>query len=233
MFNNSLSLLLCMRSKNKFLWKKWSEEEDTIIMEHYKEGTEKLLTFLPNRSMEAMRIRARSLGVRKYEQKNLPKNISDFELGLVVGLIEGEGSMSITTGTATKSDKSYFPFVNITNKDSGIIDEVQNILKIGHIQISKDQYNKRYGRVYTGVYKWVVTSVNEALKLFSLLKGKFVSKRKEKLCELITEFCLSRKEILKRGTKHAQYSLREIEIVKEVRELNRRGKSLSEFNKLS
>src|SRR5690242_7481128 len=52
-----------------------------------------------------------------------------FELGWLVGLIDGEGCFTLTRKTGSKGTPAYFPTIQITNTNFALIRKADRILK--------------------------------------------------------------------------------------------------------
>jgi len=114
----------------------WSSEEEAILRELYPTAKrEEIMKALPNRTWAAIRARAEFLGVKRliaplwkdYEDSKLTRGeITDFELGYIIGLFEGEGWIHIHR----RKNKKHRPWITlgIGNTNLELLKKVQEII---------------------------------------------------------------------------------------------------------
>jgi hypothetical protein len=107
---------------------KWTPEEDAIVKTFYtpfpsSEVREKLKKLLPNRSWSAIRKRAFALGLTQTFKDTSELRMTDFEKGFVVGMLEGEGTISLYS-----SRGKIYPRVVIYNTNLELLKRVQSII---------------------------------------------------------------------------------------------------------
>jgi len=129
-----------IRSKAKKLGLKrkvdtfWTPEEDQLIVELYPSAPkEAILKAIPRHTWSAIQARANQLGIRRLT-KTLWKcptsrlangEVTDFELGFIVGLLEGEGSISIHNDK--RRDKNRVS-ISIGNTNLELLKKAQGII---------------------------------------------------------------------------------------------------------
>lgn len=193
----------------------WTEEEKNKLREIYgKAGIGELSTLL-KRSRNSVISKAGKMGLRrKHKTRHIPSSISDLECGIMVGLLEGEGNISLITGKRT----NLSPTIEITNTDQDILRKVEEILGPGVWKSS------RGNPAWKTSYHYKIGSVQAVSDFIELIGPHLISDKKRKLAQLLLEYCKSRIKTRKgRANNLAPYSQREFEIYHEMRELNKRG----------
>jgi len=214
----------------------WSEEEKKILIENYSKVPKKdLLKLIPQTTLETLYSTAHYLRrKRKVPQRSLLVNIaerkfnlSDVERGYLAGFIDGEGAIGIFRHGSRHIEGDYYPRVTIVNSCRDAIEFCHKILGCGELGIQrsktprhKDRWFLRFG------------AMGEVLGLLKEINLLIVKKRQG---ELVTEFIESRLLRAKewKNGKWLPYTDRELKIVKEVYELNRKGKLVKAREKKS
>jgi hypothetical protein len=151
-----------------------------------------------------------------YQPSKLTKGeLSDFEIGYICGLIDGEGSIGILyfmRGAKRGAGKKYLklqPYIEIVNTDANLINWLREHIG-GVIEVSK--HGKANWKPRYALYIYNTKLVAETLEKIA---DKLMVKQKQS--KLVLEFCKSRLQ----GTYDKPgYTQREIEIAEEVRRLN-------------
>jgi len=136
--------------------------------------------------------------------------MTKFELGFIIGLIEGEGTITIGRGVCKNPQKfSLHPRFFITNTDMVLLKTAQSIIGMGKIFRKEkiQKINHKQG------FKLCVNDKNELKTLLLKLEPYLISKRKH--CQLVLEYINNHKR--RRG-----YSKRDVEIFEEIKKLNSR-----------
>jgi hypothetical protein len=141
-------------------------------------------------------------------------NISQLELGWFVGIIDGEGSITIR-----KQGPTFTPTIKMSNTSKKLIDKYCELLD--KMEVSYHCY----GRQKDGdrKYQWEV-SVNgrpRVLKLLLLIADSLVSKQQQ--AYKVLEWIESRGLDLR-----GKYTEEQIKLISDIRNLNGRGKAFSE-----
>jgi hypothetical protein len=152
---------------------------------------------------------------RNYKPSALVKgDVSDFDLGYICGIIDGEGSIGITQQKRKDEGITLRPYVQIVNTDYEAIKFLQSELG-GDIQIHVSKNSKEKDTYHLRI-------MNTQLVLNTLRKILSGLKIKREQAILVIEFCESRlKGAIERGL---GYTEQELEIFHKVKELNKRGK---------
>lgn len=195
----------------------WSTEEVHILTNNFRCEYSDLQKLLPSRSKYAIRNKIVSLHLHKKTWEE-PKLISveSFDLGWLIGIIEGEGSLFLHK-CHKRNSVSLRPILTICNTEKELIDRVYQIIKMG--KITQPKY---YGNsVRKQIYRVEITKFEDLLKLFTLLKNSFVSEKKRKICDLMLEFLWLRYGKLRsvRTNSSICYDKREWEIYENTRRI--------------
>lgn len=133
-------------------------------------------------------------------------------IGWLIGFVEGEGTLTITKSNKRKNGKySLFPSLQISNTDIHLIEFAQiNLKKLGigsYIYHKKGINRADSHTLYCGGYK-------RLSKLIPIILPYLIAKKRQ--AELILEYVNNRKNL----ERWQKYSLRDLEIVKEIKMLN-------------
>lgn len=113
-------------------------------------------------------------------------DISDYDLGWVVGLIEGEGSFCDYTNPKTGH---YCVQMLIASTDKDVIDRLFNILRMGRIGIKDYTNNEKFRNVNGEPYKtqwWLSVSDRSDFKSLCLkIVDKMSERRKMKIQKIL------------------------------------------------
>jgi len=198
----------------------WSEEEERILRNFYPtESKKRLLEMLPKRSWKAIKSKAWLLKLRRnayksWIQKALKKfkDLSEFELGRLVGLIDAEGVISVVG----HHKGSFRPVIAVTNKNLHLLRHLKRLIG-GNIYPKNKQGTTRCAGQKT-YYIFTLQKTVEIYALLSLIKEHLIIKRE--VAEAVADYCISR---LSRGLHHSSYSSYELALVEKIRSLNKRG----------
>ena len=147
--------------------------------------------------------------------------IEGVRLGYLAAIIDGEGSIDIRRKNRPWG-YGYSPHLSVANKSYELLDSVKDMVGKGTIQ----DLNPSGTRLNVS-YEFRLLRIESVLELLRALSPYFMSGIKKQLCELVIEFCESRRSgfsdcIRVRGG-YQPYSLREIEIWREVKLLHKKG----------
>jgi hypothetical protein len=231
----------CLRES----WSRWTEKEIEILQQSYQNGIanlENLAVLLPLHSKLGIRAKASTLGLCKKMEIKLPLELNDFQKGVVVGLIEGEGALGLIARIRRKPDAgrqnlSTAPYLSVSNTDLGMLKKFEEILGCGITLKNSGTTHPRISFQQKAVYVWRTSSSKVIANILRQLKGCWLSYRKERTAELVLEFCEIREQVLRKGSRSlGLHDPHEFEISREVLELNKRGlgpvKSLGYLDKL-
>lgn len=140
--------------------------------------------------------------------------VTDFELGWIAGIIDGEGSI-----TVIKRAKTYVPSFKMTNTSKILINKYCEILD--KCEISYQCYGRQ--KVGNRKYQWevIVEGRPRVYKALMLIQDLLIAKKKQ--AEKVIEWIESRGLDLR-----GPYTEQQMQIISDVRELNGRGSKYSE-----
>lgn len=160
------------------------------------------------------------------------KPLTEFELGFIVGIIDGEGTITINEKIRKqrfvwkakpknrKNYKQFIPHVSMCNTNLEIVRKVKEIINCGYITINKarPEHNQKEH------YRFHLENLSDIEQLLSQISNKLIVKRNQS--EIVLKFCRLR---LDKMTLHpnridlARYGDEEKSMVEEIRKLNKRG----------
>lgn len=146
---------------------------------------------------------------------NQQPSISEFELGWLCGIIDGEGCIGLWSRGGSRKEE-YKPGVRLTNTDENLISTYCQVLdKIG-VSYHITKYEGRNSRCKS--YQTVtIEGFKRLVKLLPVIKDKLIAKKPQAL--LLDEWVSSRASKWHRS----EYSTRELEIPKLIAQYNYRG----------
>lgn len=137
--------------------------------------------------------------------------MNDFELGFIIGLIEGEGNISLGRGVCKNPQGfSLHPRFAITNTDKRLLLKAQSI--IGGIIIKQEKTKSPIHK-----NKFILMINGQKLKLFLPLICSYLITKKQQ-CRLLMKYL----NIHKRNGRNG-YPPREQKIFEKIKKLNKRG----------
>lgn len=140
---------------------------------------------------------------------------TSFELGWLVGILDGEGAIGITRRNRATSI-NLKPYIQMANCDKSIIDRYCSILKKLNIP-HYISYQKPRGRVKE-CWQVGIAGLKRTLKLLPLVQDSLTGVKRRK-ANLVREYCESRLS----DWHAAPLTERQIGIFEKVSELNSRG----------
>jgi len=216
--------------------KKWSEREVKILMELYPKGKIDEIAKLTGRTPLAIVAKASRLGLKKHvlESPDVSK-LDKTEIAWLAGLIDGDGTITLVQNNKNKDGYRYYlPCLSIANTDSEVIYHIVKIFaKAGirfDIQEIDPQKNYRDRTRKWNLRPLMRIEVKGIKSAYPIVKAMipYLASKKKRIAELVTRFCEIRlyKLFAKQSTERG-YSNVELEIIKEVKELNKRNKKVS------
>lgn len=147
----------------------------------------------------------------------MDKEISEGRLGWLAGMIDGEGSISISKLSKRPTIKIPYPIyclsINITNTEKELLSPFLESFG-GNI---KPYYNKNN----SSAYQWTLNG-NKAINILNTIKKYIESNRKKELIKIAIEF---QSKQTNTGNKRTQKRIDEQEeAYQKAKELNKRGK---------
>lgn len=173
-------------------WKRYTKEEEKFLRDNFNKMPLKELAKKLDRTYHGLQWKTQNMKLFKsgrnvfLEQNNLKSNykLSGFERGFLIGLMEGEGTMSVSkrkVGNYT----CYFPEVSICNTDLKILGKADDILKKMGLKTKIRTTTQKEGRP---IYRLEVKRMFDIRNLLEDLKEDFVSKKNKERTKLILDY---------------------------------------------
>ena len=132
---------------------------------------------------------------------------TDHDLGFIIGMIEGEGTITIA-----KSRNNLHPLIRIANTKYELLERCRQIMG-GSIFL-----HRRPNPKYKELYDFQLFGVRTVLETLKRIKPFLISFQKKNLCDLVIRYCEGR---VKR-TKYDPTLETEWKMYKQVKQLNNR-----------
>lgn len=204
---------------------RWSTEEIEILKENSRTPTSELQKLLPNRTKVAINLKLIHLDIhRPYMMESEVKinlDLTEYDIGVIVGLIEGEGSLGMCVHKIWKSKNGSVylrPYVSVANSNFEIHSFLRERLIHGNLSRSQPAADPAFKLM--GHYQIFGHSVLS--QFLELIIPRMLTTRKQKLAVLVKEFCDRRLSIRSTG-KWARYEKRDWELYLATAELNGKG----------
>lgn len=166
--------------------KRFSQEEDNILRQKYASATKaELMALLPERkSWESIRMRAFKLGLkrskeaRSYEmgkplEGNFTDHLTEAEKGYIAGLIDGEGSITLSRRVSGRVNPVYSIHISICNTSPKLIEWLN-----GKFPGKAYTYPRNKSRLGSKpVYAWVVAGNRQCIQFLKEIVNYLVIKR--------------------------------------------------------
>lgn len=207
----------------------WRKEETAFLEENYHRlGKPELIDRL-KRPWTSIKPKARNLRLSREPSLLYPEDYTDlsltaFEIGFLVGLIEGEGTVGIIQ--QRKDPLILHPYLQISNTKSSLLHRCQELLQRGVV------YGPYFAQDKAKGYAFKIATTGRLYRILRTLEPYLLTKRRH--AQLVLEFLeinaerhlLGRKRDSngKYAPKLVEYTRRQLEIYNELRELNCRGK---------
>jgi len=195
----------------------WSEKDIAILEQYPTASVESLATSL-NRSHSSIRkalVKNWGGRRRKFDLSPVPMLLSDFQKGLLVGLIEGDG----TIGLHCQKER-YKPYVAVYNTDRSLIQAVLNLSPLFRL---RERVNQNHHHGQKPIYEAGMVRLQDVYLVLVTLQDCWLSERKGRLAVLAQDLCFSRMQrILAGEVRRLSHTDGEMGIVREMLSLNRR-----------
>jgi len=189
----------------------WTSEELAILKKEYRsKPILEMQKLLPKRTKWCIWAKASELRLTKNLGNIITLEIigqlSNFEAGYIACALDSEGHI-----TLIKRRGSYSPEVGIDNTNLKFVEWIQR--RVGGLKT----VHTRQGKTWKTSFRLLFTGIRRTLPLLRLFEPHLIVKRRQ--AQLVISFCESR---LNRPL-IAKPAENEVEIVREVRHLNKRG----------
>lgn len=145
-----------------------------------------------------------------------------FKIGWLVGMIEGEGCITLSKSGKVKNKigNKLSPYISITNTDKRLIDRAIEIVKSFDLPFYLDQRKYNNGLKWKDRFTIQVYGLKRSKIWLELITKYLVGKRRQ--AEILLEFIAQREKVLKLHPFNKPYTDLEIRLYNQIRELNSR-----------
>ena len=200
----------------------WAEDEESVLSQNYQsQSKDELQKVLPNRTWKAIISHAYKRHLKRpnnslWQEGEFHKKLERFDLGFIVGLIEGEGHIALGLHSMNKNPQSLYliPRLHIANTKLPLLEKCHEILGCGHIR--KRQYKTRVHHDWTECYYFEITKFIDILNVLLQLEPFLISKRRH--AKLVIEYLQLRMK-KPRGEQFI-HSGEELALYTKIRQLN-------------
>lgn len=194
---------------------RWTEGESRILRKVYPMASkEDVMKTFPNRSWKGIKHKARRLGISRCtyavnanSSRLIRGEVSEFEKGYLLGLIEGEGSIYVAK-TRSRGYLYFQPKLTIANTKLNVIQKAQEIMG-GNIY-----EERRWGR-RRDIWILQITTTLDVFNVLKALQPYFEGKQEQ--CDLMIKFCETK---MKSGGR-SKPTQEQAQICEELKNLNR------------
>jgi hypothetical protein len=201
-------------------YKGWTEEEVNKLKELLKSYSLSEIAKILGRTKSSIATKVWELGLATEHYNalrntsNVNTNIPEWVKGYIAGLLDGEGVVSIVSVRRRDGENQHWkPYVGITNTCKDALEFV--VKQIGGFRFSTNK-GVMCSHSKKPVYRIILVKHKDVLEFLEMIMPYLIIKKKQ--AELVTEFCKSRLT----KPNHAPYDEREMEIIAEVKRLNKR-----------
>ena len=112
-----------------------------------------------------------------------PDKLSDFELGWVVGILEGEGCFFITSRTKGPYGPYLYARVTVCMTDRDVLERLQRVTGIGMLEKIRERKDPRH----KPISQWIVCRNQEAIELMVAVYPHMGARRQAKIREVLAQ----------------------------------------------
>lgn len=149
--------------------------------------------------------------------------VSEFELGYIAGLLDGEGSIYVKAWLQRKKDIRIEPcicLVSNTNRD--MIETAKNIYeRLGiafYIESRELKKKSKDGIRYQGVWSFYVRGIKRVKRVLDIFLPLLVAKKPQ--AELLLQWCERRIAVPQKGGIYWKYTQKDIDLAQQIKDLN-------------
>ena len=145
-----------------------------------------------------------------------------FNIGWLVGMIEGEGCITLAAGARTNSKYGHkiSPYLSITSTDKRLIDKAIEIIDFFHLPVHLDKREYHNGKKWKDRYTLQVFGQKRVKEWLILIKPYLVGKQEQ--AEIVLSFIEQRQKILNKHPWHKPYTNEDLVLYEKVHKLNGR-----------
>lgn len=112
-----------------------------------------------------------------------PDKLSDFELGWVVGILEGEGCFFITSRTKGPYGPYLYARVAVCMTDRDVLERLQRVTGIGMLEKIRERKDPKH----KPISQWIVCRNQEAIELMVAVYPHMGARRQAKIREVLAQ----------------------------------------------
>jgi hypothetical protein len=112
-----------------------------------------------------------------------PDRLTDFELGWVAGILEGEGCFLITTRTKGPYGPYLYARVTVCMTDRDVLERLQRVTGIGTLERIRERKDPKH----KPISQWIVCRNQEAIELMVAVYPHMGARRQAKIREVLAQ----------------------------------------------
>ena len=112
-----------------------------------------------------------------------PDQMSDFELGWVCGILEGEGCFFVTTRRTAKNGPYLYARVTVCRTDRDVLEQLQRVTGVGILEKVRERKDPRH----KPISQWIVCRNQEAIELMIAVYPHMGVRRQAKIREVLAQ----------------------------------------------
>lgn len=231
-----------MKTKQVFFpkkWSKWTDKEKRFLRENRSSMNQENLSSALGRTKYAIVYMCNKDNYNTQACRNSMKNfniskdkkiLSDYERGFVVGLLEGEGCISIRNSGRKRTLYALCPTIDMCNTDKSLVVAFSDILRKINIH-SKIHVSHNGNTKARKAWRIVIQKTENVMMLLREIGDDFVSEKNKKRSKLLWTYCMSKRNNIIKGGKNAPTTEKEIDLYYLIRKLNMKGVKNKEVNR--
>jgi hypothetical protein len=110
-----------------------------------------------------------------------PDQLSDFELGWVCGILQGEGCFFVTTRRTAKYGPHLYARVTVCMTDRDVLEQLQRVTGVGILEKVRERKDPR------PISQWIVCRNQEAIELMIAVYPHMGVRRQAKIREVLAQ----------------------------------------------
>jgi len=112
-----------------------------------------------------------------------PDRMTDFELGWVVGILEGEGCFFVTTRSTPKYGPYVYARVTVCMTDRDVLERLRKVTGVGVLERVRARKDPRH----KPISQWIVCRNQEAIELMVAVYPHMGTRRQAKIREVLAQ----------------------------------------------
>lgn len=195
----------------------WTEDKVQFLKESFSILENEEIANKLGVSHIAINSQAYKIGLRK---KNKLSKSNKEDCKTIAWSLDFEGTLSIIKSKHKNQTQGFHlnPVISLYNTDYNLIKGFKNLVNCGTI-FKRERRNIKHSNSYV----WRITTFSQIISLVDNIIQYSPTDKFKRKCEIIKEYCISRKE---KGNIRKSYSQNEINLQKEIKILNEKGKNV-------